>query len=222
MDITYKRKKHFTVTGWVLLVLRKDLLFITLITIFLIAVSVAVFLVGYNNPIRLSIRLLGLYGFIALSVAAIITPFLKEITLYFKRPFLRIHHYFAAFGFTLITLHPVVLAVDRLTINVFIPSVGSIESFLINGGRQALIIIYIAFVAVLLRRKISVYWRPFHALMYIGLFFGVVHANLIGTDFDNFFILIAFNALFVVSIFAFVLKRYQAYRLKAELKRIKS
>lgn len=134
---------------------------------------------------------------------------------------MRIHHYFAAFGLTLITLHPIVLAIALLNPAVFIPSVGSFYAFMVNGGRQALIIIYIALVAVLIRRRIVAYWRPIHALMYVALFFGIVHANLTGRDFDNIFILIAFNALFAASIAAFVLKRYQMYKLKRRLKKSK-
>lgn len=198
--------------------MRKDILFLTLVILFASAVSIVAFLVSYTNPLRYSIRLFGLWGFTSLSIAVIITPFLKEITLYFKKPFLRIHHYFAAFGLTLITLHPIVLAVMLMNPSVFIPSIGSLDAFFINGGRQALIIIYIAFVAVLIRRRMVAYWRPIHALMYVALFFGIVHADLIGTDFDNLFILIAFNVLFAAAIAAFVLKRYQTYRLKKRLK----
>jgi len=198
--------------------MRKDMLFVTLVILFALAVSIVAFLVSYTNPLRYSLRIFGLLGFASLSIAVIITPFLKEITLYFKKPFLRVHHYFAAFGLTLITLHPIVLAVMLMNPAVFIPSTGSFEAFFINGGRQALIIIYVAFVAVLLRRRMVAYWRPIHALMYVALFFGIVHADLIGTDFDNLFILIAFNALFVAAIAAFVLKRYQTFRLKKRLK----
>jgi predicted ferric reductase len=135
---------------------------------------------------------------------------------------MRIHHYFAAAGLVLITLHPIALAIERLNPAVFIPTVGSLELFIINGGRQALIIIYIAFVAVLLRRQMPRYWRIFHALMYVALFFGILHANLIGRDFENLYILITFNALFVASIAAFVIKRYQSYRLKQKIKEKKA
>jgi DMSO/TMAO reductase YedYZ heme-binding membrane subunit len=147
-----------------------------------------------------------------------LTAFLKEVTLYFKKPFLRIHHYFAAAGLTLITLHPIALAIARLNPAVFIPTVGSLEAFIINGGRQALIILYIAFVAVLLRRKIPKYWRPIHALMYLALFFGILHADLIGTDFENLYILTTFNTLFAATIAAFIIKRYQNYQLKQKIK----
>ncbi len=198
--------------------MRKDLLFLTLVILFALAVSIVPFLVSYTNPLRYSLRIFALLGFTFLSIAIIITPFLKEITLYFKKPFLRIHHYFAALGLTLITLHPIVLAIMLMNPAVFIPTVGSINAFFMNGGRQALIIIYIALVAVLLRRRMTAYWRPIHALMYVALFFGIVHADLIGTDFDNLFILIVFNTLFAAAIAAFVLKRYQTYRLKKRLK----
>ena len=193
---------------------RKDIVFLSIVLLFALSVSIVAFYVSYQNPIRYSIRIFGLLGFIALSIATILTAFLKEVTLYFKKPFLRIHHYFAAFGLTLITLHPIVLAIQRLNPAVFIPTVGSLESFIINGGRQSLIIIYIAFIAILLRRKIPAYWRPIHALMYVALFFGILHANLIGTDFENLYILITLNALFAASLAAFVIKRYQTYRLK--------
>lgn len=203
------------------MVLRKDMLFLTVVLIFAISVSVVAFYVNYQSPIRYSVRVFGLLGFMSLSIAVILTAFLKEITLYLKKPFLRVHHYFAAVGLTLITLHPIALAIERSTASVFIPSLSSLEIFLINGGRQSLIILYIAFVAVLLRRKIPRYWRPVHALMYLALFFGIVHANLIGTDFDSLYILVAFNALFAASIAAFVIKRYQTYKLKQKLKQRK-
>lgn len=197
--------------------MRKDLLFLTVVLIFALSVSIVAFFVSYQNPLRYSVRIFALLGFMSLSIAVILTAFLKEVTIYFKKPFLKIHHYFAALGLTLITLHPIALAIARMNPAVFIPTVGSLEAFMINGGRQALIIIYIAFVAVLLRRQIPKYWRPFHALMYLALFFGIVHANIIGTDFENIYILIAFNALFAASIGAFFLKRYQTYRLKKKV-----
>lgn len=82
-----------------------------------------------------------------------------------------------------------------------------------------MIIIYIALAAVLLRRKILAYWRPIHALMYLALFFGVVHADLSGTDFQNWAILVIFNGLFVAAIAAFVYKRWQFHQIRAKSKK---
>lgn len=201
------------------MVLRNEIAFFSVIIVFALAISALAFTVDASKPFSLAVRLFALNGFIALSVASILSAFLKEVTLFFKKPFTRIHHYFAAAGLVLITLHPVVLAIQYLNLAVFLPNFGSLELFLYYGGRQALIIIYIALVAVLLRRKIQAYWRYFHALMYVALFFGVVHGNLSGRDFGNIGIMLTFNALFGVVLAAFVWKRWQLYRMKAKSKK---
>jgi DMSO/TMAO reductase YedYZ heme-binding membrane subunit len=201
------------------MVLRKELGFFAVVVVFALAVSLIAYTVASANPWNLSVRLFALNGFIALSIAAIMTAFLKEITLFFKKPFTKIHHYFAAAGLVLITLHPIILAIQRLNPAVFIPNLDSLYQFFAAGGRQALIIIYIAIAAVLLRRKIPSYWRVFHALMYVALFFGIVHANLLGTDFENIAVLIIFNGLFVAVLAAFVWKRWQFYRMKTRRKK---
>jgi hypothetical protein len=49
-----------------------------------------------------------------LSIAAIMTPFLKEIKHHFNKSFLEMHHSFAAIGLALITLHPIALFIQVL------------------------------------------------------------------------------------------------------------
>lgn len=196
------------------MVLRNELAFFGSIFLFALAMSLVAFTVDSSDPYDLATRLFALNGFIALSIATIMTAFLKEVTLFLKKPFTRIHHYFAAAGLVLITLHPITLAILQLDPAIFLPNFRSLYLFLLLGGRQALIIIYVAFVAVLLRRKFIAYWRWFHALMYVALFFGIAHADLLGGDFENFAILLVFNGLFAAAIAAFVLKRWQFYRMK--------
>ena len=55
-------------------------------------------------------------------------------------------------------------------------------------------------------------------LMYVALFIGIVHANLRGTDFQNLYITIIFDALFAAALGAFVLKRWQFYRIRAKVR----
>jgi predicted ferric reductase len=160
------------------------------------------------------VRLFALYGFLFLSVAALKTPFLKEITQAFGKPFLKVHHSFAVLGVVFITLHPVFNAVERFSLSVFVPNFASWRAFWALAGRPAFFILYVAVFAAFLRAKAPKYWRVFHALMYVVLFFGIVHANLIGDDFQNLGIMIIFNALFLVSLAAFTFKRYRSYRLK--------
>lgn len=198
---------------------KKGAVFASLVILFALAVSVFSYFVAYTNPLAFSVRLFALNGFIALSIATIITPFIKEIALFFNKPFIRVHHYFAAIGLALVTLHPIALAVRFSNPAVFVPNIESAYLFLFFGGRQALIIIYIALAAVLLRRQIAAYWRVFHALMYVALFFGIVHGNLSGTDFQNPFIMITLNVLFIAAIGAFILKRIQLYHMKQRKKK---
>jgi DMSO/TMAO reductase YedYZ heme-binding membrane subunit len=176
-----------------------------------------------NPPLQFLVRLFALYGFFMLSMAAVMTPFLKQIVKVFGKPFLKIHHAFALFGLSFITLHPILLAIITKNLTVFIPSFASWETFWRLGGRPALIVIYIAFFAAIFRLKIKNYWRPIHGLMYLGLLFGIVHANMIGTNLiENWGVQIFYIALFVMVIMALILKRYQHIQLKKKRKEIKA
>ncbi len=203
------------------MILKRELAFFTAIIIFGLSVSLFAFTMGNSNLLNLTIRLFALNGYIALSIAAIMTPFLKEITLFFKKSFVKVHHYFAAAGLLLITLLPIAVFIQTSDLAVFLPNFESIYFFFFFGGTIALVLIYVAFGAVLLRRRIVAYWRPFHMLMYLALFIGVVHANLRGTDFQNIYLAIIFDALFAAALSAFVLKRWQFYRIKMRAKKIK-
>ena len=166
-------------------------------------------------------RVFALFGFFSLSVATIITPFLTEVARAFGRPFLRVHHVLAAVGISLITLHPVLNAIDRLSLLVFIPVFDSWLGFWAFAGRPAFILFYVALVAALLRSRVPQYWRPFHALMFIVLLFGIVHANLIGEDLQSLGIMIIFNSLFVASIASFVFKRYRNYKTRKKYEKLR-
>ncbi len=163
--------------------------------------------------------MLALNGFIAIAIAAIMTPFIKEITIFLKKPFTKLHHYFAAAGLALITLHPIAVAIQTSNIAILLPQVGSFDLFFLYGGSVAFIAIYVSFGAVLLRRKIASYWRSFDAFMYVALFFAVVHGNLLGFDLQNWGFRIVYDALFAAVLVAFGLKRWQFHRMRAAKKK---
>jgi predicted ferric reductase len=166
-----------------------------------------------------AVRFFGLYGFLFLSVATLTTPFLREVTQAFGKPFLKVHHVFSILGIVFISLHPVFNAIERFSLSVFVPNFDSWDRFWLLAGRPAFIILYVAVVAALLRVKAPKYWRPFHALMYVVLLFGIVHANLIGNDFESLGIMFIFNALFIASLAGLVVKRYRNYQLKRKMSR---
>ena len=200
------------------MVLKKEFAFFAVIIAFALVISIFAFSLSLINPLTFFIRLLALNGFIALSIAAIMTPFLKEVSLLFKKTFTKVHHYFAAAGLVLITLHPLAVAIQTLNLRILLPNVASTYLFFLYGGSIALIAIYVALGAVLLRRKIVAYWRPFHMLMYLALFFGVVHANLLGFDLQNIYFKIIYDTLFATAVGVFALKRWQFYQIKARMK----
>ena len=141
------------------MILKKELAFFAIIIIFALAVSLYAFSMFYIDPFDLTIRLLALNGFIALSVAAMLTPFLKEVTVFFKKSFVKVHHYFAAAGLLLITLHPIAITIQALNPSLLLPNVGSLYLFLFYGGSVALISIYVAIGAALLRKKITAHCK---------------------------------------------------------------
>jgi hypothetical protein len=196
------------------MILKREIGFFALIVSFGLAVSLLAISLGHSDTLTLSLRLFALNGYISLSVAVIMTPFLKEITLFFKKSFTKVHHYFAVAGILLISLHPIAVFIQALSLAVFLPNFMSLYLFFFYGGFVAIILIYLAFGAALLRRKIVTFWRPFHMFIYLALFVGVVHANLRGTDFSNLYIKIIFDALFAGAVISFCLKRFQFYRLK--------
>ncbi len=201
------------------MVLKRELAFHAVIILFALAVSLFALDLDISNVMDASIRLLALDGYIALSVAAILTPFIKEVTLFFKKSFIKVHHYFAAAGLLMITLHPIAVVILFDNPGILLPNFASLSNFFFYGGSVALMALYTAFGAVLLRRKVIAYWRYFHALMYVALFFGVVHANLWGRDFENDFVVVIYDGLFAAAIAAFVLKRWQFYRIKQKRNR---
>jgi hypothetical protein len=203
------------------MVLKRELAFFSLIIFLGFIVSFGAFSIGNSNLLTLVIRLFALNGYIALSIAAIMTPFLKEITLFFKKSFVKVHHYFAATGLLLITLLPIAVFIQTLDPTEFLPNFESPYFFFFFGGIIALILTYVAFGAVLIRKKIVAYWRPFHMLMYLALFVGIVHANLRGTDFQNIYLAILFDTFFAAVLATFFIKRRQFYRLRMRSKKIK-
>lgn len=152
-----------------------------LILLLFAVVNALALTIPWDSSLGLAIRLFGLNGYLALAIATTMTPFLLKVARAFGRPFLRVHHFVSAFAIALTTLHPVAIAVMRANPLVFLPNTTS--PLMINLGRWALILLYIALVGSLVRTRVK-RWRYLHALMYIVLFIGIIHANYLGTDME--------------------------------------
>jgi predicted ferric reductase len=196
---------------------RNGALLAVLVTVLYAAVVISVLRSPSLSFLAMAIRLAALLGLLSLSIAAIMTPFLSDISRLFGRPFLKVHHLFAFAGLLFTTMHPLLFALAVVDITVFVPLFGSLYDFLAAGGRVALLALWAGFVAVLFRAAIPDYWRPLHALMYLVIILAVIHGNLIGTDFTSPFILVLFNGLAVLAVGAFVAKRVQLKNPKRSL-----
>ncbi len=165
------------------------------------------------DPLGVLVRLSALLGFLALATATAMTPFLTTIPRLFGRAFITVHHYFAAFGTVMVTLHPVAFAVRLLDPTVFIPVTDSWEGFWAAAGRPSLILIYIAITAALLRTRWS-RWRHAHALMYAALVLAIVHANLIGSDLGGPAIWLILHLAFAAAVVALLLNTRRRWKQK--------
>ncbi|MEF8835053.1 MAG: hypothetical protein V5A76_02755 [Candidatus Thermoplasmatota archaeon] len=78
-------------------------LYIVILVLFLMTSS--------PNYYNFFIRFFALTGFYMLAIAALLTPFMKEIYQEFGRSFQDIHHIFASIGLVSATLHPVIFSI---------------------------------------------------------------------------------------------------------------
>ncbi len=132
-----------------------------------------------------AIRTLALLGYPLIFLAILSSAYLRQLVRYFGRPFIQVHHVLSVAGLALIALHPLAVAYESLDLGVFLPRFDSLYTFLLLGGRPALLLLALALLAALLRRPLGARWRWLHALNYIAFLLGTAHANLIGTNFQS-------------------------------------
>jgi len=195
--------------------LKKEAIIIIAATLSLyILVLVFFFLTPFSDAFNFVIRFGALFGFTSMFVATMMTPFAVQLYKIFGKPFIKMHHIYSIAGLVLITLHPVAFAIFKLDITIFLPDFSSWYGFWSLGGRLALLLIYIAVIGALLRKKFMKNWRYLHALNYVALFLAYIHGILIGTDFQNLGILIIFTIMIILSFSVLLFKRYLSFKRK--------
>ena len=194
---------------------KKQAIFLILPTLALyILVFILFLLTPFSDAFNFIIRFGALFGFTSMFIATMMTPFVVQLYKIFGKPSIKIHHIYSITGLILISLHPVAFAISVVDITVFVPDFSSWYDFWSLGGRLALILIYIAVLAALLRKKIKKNWRIIHILNYVALFLAYIHGVLIGTDFQNLGILIIFTIMIILSFSVLIYKRYLKFKKK--------
>jgi len=150
--------------------------------------ALAIGLVGLQSSGSLLNRLTrgaALLGYQALFLAILSSAFMKRMLRIFGRPFIKVHHTLSATGLTLLTLHPVGVAISAASARVLLPQFESPIAFLRWGGAPALLLFAVAASAALLRRTVGQRWRTVHYLVYLAFWLGTVHGMLLGTDLQS-------------------------------------
>jgi DMSO/TMAO reductase YedYZ heme-binding membrane subunit len=136
------------------------------------------------SALTLAIRTLALVGYQLVFLSIVSSAYTMELVRFFGRPFIRVHHIASVTGLVLITLHPILVAVNSRSAGVFLPRFDSLSVFLQLGGRPAWFLIALAVTAAFLRQKIGGKWRWLHVLNYLAFALATAHANLLGANFQ--------------------------------------
>lgn len=163
---------------------------------------------GYDHYFQLFRRITGVTGITSLFIAILLSLLVRQSKQIFGIVYLKIHHYFSIAGLLLISFHPAIMAIDFGTARILIPDLSSWNSFLTNGGRSALYIIYLAVIAAILRRNIARYWRYFHALLYPAFLLGAIHGLRQGSDLKHPILLAMFIVMIAIVVIVFFYKKF--------------
>jgi sulfoxide reductase heme-binding subunit YedZ len=135
-------------------------------------------------PLGWLVRGAALLGYLFIFLSIVSSAYMKQIYRILGRPFIRVHHILSVSGLVLVTLHPLAVALDSMSLRVFLPKFDSWLVFLQLGGRPAWYLLIAAALAAVLRKAIGKSWLVVHFLNYVAFLLGTVHAIMIGTDFQ--------------------------------------
>ena len=170
----------------------------------------------FGAPINGVIRIAALFGYLGIFLTSLASNYARELTRYFGRQFIQVHHYVATASLIALVLHATLVAWRAGSASVFVPQVSSVLAFLSMGGVVALWLLVITVVTAILRTAIGKNWKTIHWLNYVAFILATIHGQLIGTDFDGIAIQLISTVMVLILIFVFVWKRTRKRRALAK------
>lgn len=177
--------------NWVLLVGALCLALLVLGTVMLDEIAI---------PIHGFIRAAALTGYLCVFLAVVSSNFMRELTQYFGRPFVSVHHVASLTALAALCLHAVMIAWTWRMPAVFIPSLSFPQAF-------AFWLLAVAALAAVFRKAIGKKWKYVHWINYLVFLLGTIHAQILGTNFRHLGIRIVSIIMALIVIFLFVWKR---------------
>jgi len=181
----------------------------------LVAVTV-VALDPLSASIEGAIRMGAVLGYLTVFLAALSSNYMRELTRFFGRAFVRVHHVASLTALVALLVHAATVVWRAGSVSVVVPLLSSARAFFSQGGRPALWLILIAAAVALLRKKIGTQWKMIHRLNYLAFLLGTIHAQMLGRNFQHLAVRIVSAAMAAGVVAVFVLKRRTQARRKRQ------
>jgi len=146
------------------------------------------------------IRAAALVGYLCIFLAVVSSNYMRELTRYFGRPFVRVHHIASLTALAALVIHAVIVAWTSKTPAVFIPSANTPQAL-------AFWLLAVASLAAVFRKIIGKRWKFVHWVNYLVFLMGTLHAQTLGANFQHLGIRIVSVLMALVVVFLFVWKR---------------
>ncbi len=177
-----------------------------------------VMLDSLSTPLDGVIRAGALLGYLGVFLAALSSNYMRELTRYFGRSFITVHHIVSVTALAALTVHAVSVAWQMGSVSAFLPNFSSARLFFALGGRPAFWLLAIASLTALFRTAIGKNWKVIHWLNYLVFTLGTIHAQMIGTSFSHIGLRVVAWVMLAVLLGVFVWKRTRKQRALAKSK----
>ena len=177
-----------------------------------------VMLDSLSTPLDGVIRAGALLGYLGVFLAALSSNYMRELTRYFGRSFITVHHIVSVTALAALTVHAVSVAWQMGSASAFLPNFSSVRLFFALGGRPAFWLLAITSLTALFRTAIGKNWKVIHWLNYLVFTLGTIHAQMIGTSFSHLGLRIVAWVMLAVLLGVFVWKRTRKQRALAKSK----
>ncbi len=162
------------------------------------------------------IRVAAVSGYLTIFLAALSSNYMRELTRFFGRAFVRVHHVASLTALVALLVHAATVVWRAGSVSVVVPLLSSARVFVSQGGRPALWLILIAAAVALLRKKIGTQWKMIHRFNYLAFLLGTIHAQMLGRNFQHLAVRIVSAAMAAGVVVVFVLKRRTEARRKRQ------